>query len=83
MERINFRVQFADVNAFLTLAATRHTLLPEDLREKPRVNEIVNAARAGRVPVHLVSGEFGTGPKDVLLKSGIRFVAEESTEDTA
>ncbi|KAF8903933.1 hypothetical protein CPB84DRAFT_1961018 [Gymnopilus junonius] len=46
---------FADVNAFLTLAATRHTLLPEDLRGNPRVNDIVTAAKAGRVPVHLVS----------------------------
>jgi len=47
--------QFADVNAFLTLAATRHTLLPDDLRGKSRVNDIVSAAKAGRVPVHLVS----------------------------
>ncbi|KAF9004890.1 hypothetical protein BDZ89DRAFT_1237035 [Hymenopellis radicata] len=46
---------FSDVNAFLTLAATRHTLTPEDLRENRRVDEIVTAARAGRVPVHLVS----------------------------
>ncbi|KAF8155575.1 hypothetical protein B0H34DRAFT_713871 [Crassisporium funariophilum] len=45
----------ADVNAFLTLAATRHTFLPDDLRGNPRVNEIVAAAKAGRVPVHLVS----------------------------
>jgi len=32
-------------------------LLPEDLREKPRVDQIVAAAKAGRVPVHLVSSE--------------------------
>jgi len=46
---------FADVNAFLTLAATRHTLQSEDLRSNLRVNDIVTAAKAGRVPVHLVS----------------------------
>ncbi|PPQ65354.1 hypothetical protein CVT26_000069 [Gymnopilus dilepis] len=46
---------FADVNAFLTLAATRHTLQPEDFRGNSRVNDIVTAAKAGRVPVHLVS----------------------------
>jgi hypothetical protein len=47
--------QYADVNAFLTLAATRHTSLVEDLPGQGRVNEIVAAAKAGRVPVHLVS----------------------------
>jgi hypothetical protein len=50
--------KFSDVNAFLTFAATRHTLLPEELREKPRVDEIVAAAKAGRIPVYLVSSEF-------------------------
>jgi CBS domain-containing protein len=47
--------QFADLNAFLTLAATRHTLLREDLLDNPRVDAIVSAARAGRVPIRLVS----------------------------
>ncbi|KAF8269485.1 hypothetical protein EI94DRAFT_1725127 [Lactarius quietus] len=37
---------FADVNAFLTFAATRHTYTPEHLQSHPR---------AGHVPVHLVS----------------------------
>ncbi|THH14616.1 hypothetical protein EW146_g5744 [Bondarzewia mesenterica] len=46
---------FADVNAFLTFAATRHTYSPEHLGENPRVAQIVEAAKAGRVPVHLVS----------------------------
>ncbi|TFY78696.1 hypothetical protein EWM64_g5315 [Hericium alpestre] len=46
---------FADVNAFLTLAATRHTFSPEHLRENPRIAKIVEAAKAGHVPVHLVS----------------------------
>ncbi|KAF8966633.1 hypothetical protein BDZ97DRAFT_1917442 [Flammula alnicola] len=46
---------YSDVNAFLTLAATRHTFLPDDLRGNPRVDDIVAAAKAGRVPVHLVS----------------------------
>jgi hypothetical protein len=55
--KINDGSQFSDVNAFLTLAATRHTLLPEDLRENLRADEIMTAARAGRVPVKLVSSE--------------------------
>ena len=49
--------QFSDVNAFLTLAATSHTFHPEDLLDNPRSNEIVEAARAGRVPVRLVSSK--------------------------
>lgn len=53
----SFILQFSDVNAFLTLAATRHTLLPEELRENPQVNEIVSAARSGHVPVRLVSSK--------------------------
>ena len=48
-------VQYADVNAFLTLAATRHTFLPDDSRGNQRLHDIVTAAKAGRVPVHLVS----------------------------
>lgn len=48
-------LQFADVNAFLTLAATRHTFTQEDLLDNPRVEEIVAAAKAGHVPVQLVS----------------------------
>jgi hypothetical protein len=50
--------QFSDLNAFLTLAATRHTLLPDDLRENVRINQIISAAKAGRVPVQLVSSEL-------------------------
>lgn len=50
--------QYADVNAFLTLAATRRTLLAEDLPGKARVKDIVAAAKAGRVPVHLVSSSL-------------------------
>ncbi|KAF8815115.1 hypothetical protein BYT27DRAFT_7199617 [Phlegmacium glaucopus] len=46
---------YADVNAFLTLAATRHTFVADDLRSNSKVNDIVAAAKAGRVPVHLVS----------------------------
>ncbi|KAJ7461831.1 hypothetical protein B0H11DRAFT_2056233 [Mycena galericulata] len=57
---------FADVNAFLTLAATRHTLLREDLHENPRVDAIVSAARAGRVPVHLVSNLSEKNPLETL-----------------
>jgi len=43
------------VNAFLTLAATRHTFFTDDLRCNPKVNDIFTAAKAGRVSVHLVS----------------------------
>jgi len=49
--------QYSDVNAFLTLAATRRTV--EDFPDDDRANEIIAAARAGRVPVRLVSsGSF-------------------------
>ena len=51
-------LQYADVNAFLTLAATRHTFITDDLRSNPKVNDILTAAKAGRVPVHLVSSTF-------------------------
>ncbi|GLB42246.1 putative protein with domain in cystathionine beta-synthase and other proteins [Lyophyllum shimeji] len=57
---------FSDVNAFLTLAATIHTLQPEHLVDKPRSNEIVSAARAGRVPVHLVSNFSEKNPLEIL-----------------
>ncbi|KAF9225923.1 hypothetical protein BS17DRAFT_777880 [Gyrodon lividus] len=46
---------FSDVNAFLTLAATRHTIPPHELKANPRADQIMSAARSGRVPVHLVS----------------------------
>ena len=48
-------MQFADVNAFLTLAATRHKFTTEEMREKPRVQEILDAAKDGKVPAYLVS----------------------------
>lgn len=51
-------MQFSDVNAFLTLAATRHTLFPQEVQGTTRSDQIVAAAKAGRVPVHLVSSEF-------------------------
>jgi hypothetical protein len=44
------------VNAFLTLAATRHTIPPEELQEHSRADDIIRAARAGHVPVQLVCG---------------------------
>ncbi|KAI0252538.1 hypothetical protein BJV78DRAFT_1124610 [Lactifluus subvellereus] len=46
---------FADVNAFLTFAATQHTYTPEHLQGRPRVAQILEAAKAGHVPVRLVS----------------------------
>ncbi|KAI0760611.1 hypothetical protein C8Q74DRAFT_242298 [Fomes fomentarius] len=57
---------FADVNAFLTLAATRHKIRMEELREKPRVQEILDAAREGKVPVYLVSNLSEKNPLEVL-----------------
>ncbi|KAF8333768.1 hypothetical protein F5887DRAFT_893072 [Amanita rubescens] len=57
---------FADLNAFLTLAATRHTLLPEDIRDHVRINQIVSAAKAGKVPVQLVSNLSEKNPLQVL-----------------
>ena len=47
--------QFADVNAFLTFAATQHTYTLEHLQGRPRVAQILEAAKAGHVPVRLVS----------------------------
>ncbi|KAI0064227.1 hypothetical protein BV25DRAFT_1898733 [Artomyces pyxidatus] len=46
---------YADVNAFLTFAATRHTYTPEHLAEHPRVAQILDAAKAGHVSARLVS----------------------------
>lgn len=43
------------MNAFLTFAATQHTYTPEHLQGRPRVAQILEAAKAGRVPVRLVS----------------------------
>ncbi|KAK7047404.1 cell separation during budding [Paramarasmius palmivorus] len=57
---------FSDVNAFLTLAATKHTFTPEDLRDKPRVQEIFLAAKAGHVPVYLVSNLSEKNPLQIL-----------------
>lgn len=57
---------FPDVNAFLTLAATRHRWSPEELREKPRTEEIIAAAKSGRVPVHLVSNLSEKNPLEIL-----------------
>ncbi|ESK83018.1 cbs domain protein [Moniliophthora roreri MCA 2997] len=57
---------FSDVNAFLTLAATKHTFTPEDLRDKPRVQDIFLAAKAGHVPVHLVSNLSEKNPLEIL-----------------
>ncbi|KAG6830376.1 hypothetical protein H0H92_001013 [Tricholoma furcatifolium] len=57
---------FSDVNAFLTLAATSHTLQPVDLVGRPRASEIVTAARAGRVPVRLVSNFSDKNPLEIL-----------------
>ncbi|KIM47130.1 hypothetical protein M413DRAFT_270231 [Hebeloma cylindrosporum] len=57
---------YADVNAFLTLAATRHTFLSDDSRGSQRVNDIVTAAKAGRVPVHLVSNLSDKNPIEIL-----------------
>ncbi|KIY64720.1 hypothetical protein CYLTODRAFT_401531 [Cylindrobasidium torrendii FP15055 ss-10] len=54
-------LDFADVNAFLTLAATRHTL-----SDNPRTEAIFAAARAGRVAASLVSNLSEKNPLKVL-----------------
>lgn len=61
--------QFADVNAFLTLAATQHTLGQEDLDGSPNVRAVVDAAKAGKVPVKLVSSTCKLGYFYVLYLS--------------
>jgi hypothetical protein len=59
--------QFADVNAFLTFAATQHTYTPEHLQGRSRVAQILEAAKAGHVPVRLVSStSFPTHPSSLL-----------------
>ncbi|KAK1226725.1 cell separation during budding [Marasmius sp. AFHP31] len=58
--------QFADVNAFLTLAATKHTLGPEDLVGKTKIEDIFKAAKAGHVPVYLVSNLSEKNPLQIL-----------------
>ncbi|TCD66085.1 Protein sds23 [Steccherinum ochraceum] len=57
---------FSDVNAFLTLAATQHRFTPEDLLGNPRIHQIVTAAKAGRVPVHIVSNLSEKNPLETL-----------------
>ncbi|KAH9924079.1 uncharacterized protein B0H18DRAFT_1085580 [Fomitopsis serialis] len=57
---------FSDVNAFLTLAATQHKLASEALKGRPRIQEILAAAKAGRVPVHLVSNLSEKNPLETL-----------------
>ncbi|KAJ3974037.1 hypothetical protein EV361DRAFT_683190 [Lentinula raphanica] len=57
---------FSDVNAFLTLAATKHTFTAEAVQEKPRVDDIFTAARAGHVPVSIVSNLSEKNPLHIL-----------------
>ncbi|EJF56777.1 hypothetical protein DICSQDRAFT_140907 [Dichomitus squalens LYAD-421 SS1] len=57
---------FADVNAFLILAATRHKITSEELREKPRVQEILTAAKDGKVAAYLISNLSEKNPLEVL-----------------
>ncbi|KAG7095429.1 hypothetical protein E1B28_006178 [Marasmius oreades] len=57
---------YADVNAFLTLAATKHRFGPENLHDNPRVEDIFKAAKAGDVPVYIVSNLSEKNPLKVL-----------------
>lgn len=57
---------FSDVNAFLTLAATRHTFSLDDTDPDPRHTKIIEAATAGRVPVQLVSNLSDKNPFTAL-----------------
>jgi hypothetical protein len=64
--------QFADVNAFLTFAATQHTYTPEHLQGRPRVAQILEAAKAGHVPVRLVSStSFPTSPTHPSIRPSL------------
>ncbi|EJC98326.1 uncharacterized protein FOMMEDRAFT_23861 [Fomitiporia mediterranea MF3/22] len=57
---------YADVNAFLTLAALQHMKSADELHDTPRAEEIVKAAKAGKVPVRLVSNLSEKDPLEVL-----------------
>jgi len=59
---------FADVNAFLILAANLRTLSPDFINSYPSVRAIVNAANggAGRVPVKLVCNLSEKNPLSIL-----------------
>ncbi|TDL22686.1 hypothetical protein BD410DRAFT_769560 [Rickenella mellea] len=57
---------FADVNAFLKLAATQHTMHPDELQDNPRVGRIIAAAKAGKVPVEFVSNLSEKNPLHTL-----------------
>jgi CBS domain-containing protein len=57
---------FADVNAFLTFAATRHILPVEQSRENQRFSEIISAARTGHIPVKIVSNLSEKNPLETL-----------------
>ncbi|KAJ4474165.1 hypothetical protein C8R41DRAFT_848119 [Lentinula lateritia] len=57
---------FSDVNAFLTLAATKHTFSAEAVQEKQRVDDIFTAARSGHVPVSIVSNLSEKNPLHTL-----------------
>ena len=47
-------MQFLDVKAFLTLAATRRTFFPDIIKSNERLHRSVEAAKAGRLDVQLV-----------------------------
>lgn len=53
---------YSDVNAFLTLAATRHTFSLDEATPDPRHTKIIEAAKAGPVPVQLVSNLSDKNP---------------------
>ncbi|KAH6917799.1 hypothetical protein BKA70DRAFT_1415845 [Coprinopsis sp. MPI-PUGE-AT-0042] len=53
---------YSDVNAFLTLAATRHTFSLNGTDGNDRRDKIIEAAMAGSVPVHLVSNLSDKNP---------------------
>ena len=53
---------YSDVNAFLTLAATRHTFSLNGADGDERRDKIIEAAKGGSVPVHLVSNLSDKNP---------------------
>lgn len=62
---------FSDVNAFLTLAATHHTIPAHELKANSRADQISSAACSGHVPVHLVS--------NLSEKNPLKTIAHDAT----
>ena len=76
----DFARQFPDVNAFLTLAATRHRWSADDLHGRPRTGEIIAAAKAGRVSVKLVSSCVSSQLYPCVKAAQLTFITPDLSE---